>query len=150
MTGDRFYIAVARDVLGLTLSEDLVGVAIEALEDGRDSPSLRVLAGLSGSDVTQARALFDRVLEELGIVRPSMRDAALLLARETAREIVSGTVEPYEGAKRIWELARSAPDESLSELDPFIYAASEWEDRPEDRGHFERGILAEARRLAGG
>jgi hypothetical protein len=41
------------------------------------------------------------------------------------------------------------PTEQIPELDPFIYAASEWEERPEDRVHFEEGIVSEARALVG-
>jgi hypothetical protein len=69
------------------------------------------------------------------------------LAHDAAAEILGGTIAPYTGAKRIWDLTLRAPAERISELDPFIYAGSEWEERPEDRVHFERGIMSEARAL---
>jgi hypothetical protein len=37
--------------------------------------------------------------------------------------------------------------EHLPELDTFIYAASEWEDRPEDQKNFAAGIVAAAHDL---
>jgi hypothetical protein len=39
-------------------------------------------------------------------------------------------------------------DQSFHELDPFIYAESEYESRPEDRDHFTREIREEAARWA--
>ncbi len=55
-----------------------------------------------------------------------------MLARELAREVVDGTMAPDEGARRIWDLTLRVPGEDLPELDSFIYAASEWEERPGD------------------
>ena len=91
--------------------------------------------------------MFDRVLDELNIRRPSKRDAVIHLSRETAEKIVSGSKPPYEGAKQIWALTLLLPGEDLSELDSFVYGASEWEERPEDRRAFEDGIMAAAREL---
>jgi hypothetical protein len=89
-------------------------------------------------------------LTELSIAKPNQREAVMLLAHNVASEIASGTIAPYAGAKQIWDLTLSVPIEPISELDPFIYAASEWEDRPEDRVQFERDILSEAQALTSG
>ena len=78
---------------------------------------------------------------------PSKRDAVMYLAREIAKEILAGTMTAYLGAKQIWDLTLHALDADLPELDTFVYAASEWEDRPEDRVAFEEGIVASAREL---
>ena len=102
---------------------------------------------MTAADADEAKAMFDRVLAELDIPRPSKRDAVMHLARETAERIVNGATAPYEGAKQIWELFLRLPDEDLSELHSFVYAASEWEDRPEDRHAFEDGVVAAAREL---
>jgi len=131
-------------VLGLIGLEDLQHAANRALHAGLASPAIVALAD---SDESNARLLFDRVLTELEVALPSTRDAIGHLALETAVEIVEGKIAPYTGAKRIWQLTLCAPSERLPNLDPFIYAASEWEDRPEDRVRFERGIMDEARAL---
>ena len=145
MNNEGLGLAASKFVLGLLRSDDLVGVAVQALEDGCDSRSLRVLAGLTEAEVDEAKATFDRVLSELSVAVPSKRDAVILLARKIAREILVGATGPYVGAKQIWNLTLRAPDEDLPELDSFVYAASEWEDRPEDRGAFDEGIAAAAR-----
>lgn len=140
-------VAASRAALGLLRSEDLARVGVQALENGCDSPSLRILAGLNASETEEARGLFEQALSELNVAIPSKRDAVMHLARETARGILSGTTGVYLGAEQIWDLTLCASDESLPELDSFVYAASEWEDRPEDRDAFEEGIVAAAREL---
>jgi hypothetical protein len=147
MNTERLELAVSKVVLGLLRSDDLAGVAVQALEDGCDSPSLRILAGLNASEADETRRMFDQVLSELDVAVPSKRDAVIRLARETAKEILVGTTGTYPGAKQIWVLTLRASDEDLPELDSFVYAASEWEDRPEDRAAFEEGIVAAARDL---
>lgn len=147
MNTERLEMAAAKVALGLFLSEEFADVAVLALEDGCDSPSLRILAALTTAEADEARTLFDRTLAELNLDVPSKRDAAMRLARETAKGILSGTMAPYAGAKRIWELSLRVPNENLPQLDSFVYAASEWEDRPEDRQAFEDGIAAAAREL---
>lgn len=99
--------------------------------------------------MSEARALFDRALNELSVSKPDQREAVMLLARDAASEIGGGTVAPYTGAKQIWDLTLCVPIEPIPELDPFIYAASEWEERHEDRVKFERDIIREARSLLG-
>jgi hypothetical protein len=140
-------LAACRVALGLLGSDDLARVGAQALALGCESPSLRILAGLPMIQVDEARAAFDRALAELNISMPNERAAIMRLAREAARGIVSGAISAYVGAKRIWDFTLCAPREELPELDAFVYAASEWEDRPEDRQAFEQGILAAAERL---
>jgi hypothetical protein len=147
MKTEGLELAASRAVLGLLRSDDLARVGTQALEDGCDSPSLRILAGVNASEAEEARGLFERVLSELNVAVPSKRNAVMLLARETAKGIVSGTTGVYLGAKQIWDLTLRASNEALPELDSFVYAASEWEDRAEDRATFEEGIIAAAREL---
>ena len=147
MRTERLELVASKEVLGLMLREDLSAAAVDALEDGWDSPCLRVLAGLTETEADQARSLFGRALAEMNVPRRSPRDAALHLARKIAERILGRETTPYEGAKQVWELCLLLPDEHLSELDPFVYAASEWEDRPQDRQIFEDGIPATAKDL---
>jgi hypothetical protein len=143
---DELTRVAAKAVLGLVGPEDLSAAANAALHGGLDSPSL---IALTSADASTAGPLFDRTLQDFNMVKPSRREAVMLLARDAATEIVSGTISPYTGAKRIWRLTLRVPTEQIPELDPFIYAASEWEERPEDRVHFEEGIVSEARALVG-
>jgi len=147
MNTEKLEVAASKVALGLLLSEQFADVAVHALKDGCDSPSLRVLAGLTAAEADEARCLFDRALAELNVDAPNKRDAVMRLARETAQEILHGAMAPHAGAKQIWELTLRIPGENLPKLDAFVYAASEWEDRPENRQVFEDGIVAAARQL---
>jgi hypothetical protein len=147
MNTEKLKIAASRMVLGLLRSEDLSDVGASALEDSWDSPALRRLAGLGLDKAGEASAMFGRALSELNVALPSKRDAVLCLARETAKTILGGRIGAYEGAMEIWDLTLEAPEEDLHELDTFIYGASEWEDRPEDRRLFSDGIMAAAKDL---
>jgi hypothetical protein len=148
VTSDRLEVLVAESVLGLGRSEDLPGAALALLQSGFDSPALVALAGLSSADVSEAPQLFDRAVAELSVSTPDPRSAVIRLSQEVAADIAAGTTAPYEGAKRIWALTLRVPTEHIRELDPFIYAASEWEDRPDDRVRFEEDIAREAQALA--
>lgn len=147
MSVHHLAITAAQLALGLLLAESLPAVACQALEDGLDSPSLRILAGLTPIEVGEARALFGRVLAELKVLPPSDRQAVLLLARQAASEILSGALTPYQGARAIWQLCGASRAEIFPELDPFIYAASEWEDRPDFRPALEVAIREQATSL---
>jgi hypothetical protein len=130
------------------LSEDLPEVGHRALSAGFDSPSLRNLAGLNAAQHDEARDCFHRALDELCVTRPTRQDAVMRLAREVAQSIVAGSVSAHEGAVRIFELSILADEVDVS-LHTFVYAVSEWDDRPDDRHLFEAGIQAAARMLVG-
>ena len=146
MTSGFLDIAAAKLVLGLLYAEVVPEIGTRALVEGYDSPALRVVAGLIEAQSDEAIPLFKQALSELTWPLPNQREAVLLLARELAAQVLRGELSPYQGAKKIWWLTREA-DEVGHELDPFIYAASEWEDRPEDRPLFERAIMEEAKAL---
>jgi hypothetical protein len=139
-------IAACELALGLVNPSDLPRMACDALERGYDSYSLRLLAGLTGTE--EARALFERALAELNLPVPVERDAVMCLAKEISKEILDGATPPVEGARRIWDLSLLASGEPIGDLDTFVYAASEWDARPDARPEFEKGILAAARKTA--
>ena len=77
--------------------------AEDALEQGLDSPSLRILAGL-GSRTTyfEAEPYFRRSMAELGIALPTVDESLRrLYLREVARQISAGEISPAEGLERI-------------------------------------------------
>ena len=147
MTDTGIAALAAKMALGQLDAAELPEAAVSALDAGLDSPALRVLAGLSNAELDEARELLETALMELGVPVPTARDAIMVLARIAASEIANGRITPYGGAKRIWEITLCAPRMVVPELDPFIYAASEWEDRPDDREHFTKEIIREAQRL---
>ena len=55
-------------------------------------------------------------------------------------------VTAQDGAKEIWRATLKARIDGFHELDAFIYAASEMEDRPQERNLFEKAIMEEAKR----
>jgi membrane protease YdiL (CAAX protease family) len=64
---EPFFQEVVDDfVIGRVLSEQLPALAIEALDRGHDSPSLRMLAGWTPARLVDPVALFRRAAEELG------------------------------------------------------------------------------------
>lgn len=141
--------AVAMWTLGVTVSADLSSIATTFLADGLDSPSLRGLAGMTPSDDGDLEALWTDALRELGLVIPDKPAAAILYAQCVSRLILSGDTKPYEGAKIIWQASLAVSDPSFHELDPFIYSASEYEERPEDHAFFEAMIVQEAEQWVG-
>ena len=74
----------------------------------------------------------------------------MLLAARIAAQIVQGSLEPYIGAKQIWQLQRRVPEVDHA-LDPFIYWADEFEDAADEgRQRFcIEAIVASARSLGG-
>lgn len=139
---------VAAWALGLVLARDLPQIGVTALCRGLDNEWFRELAGLSSSDVEDAEKLLRRALEECGWGVPDKYAAVREYATCVSRLIVSGEVTPPDGARALWSASLAVGDDDFHELDPFIYASSEYDDRPADRPLFERGILAEAKRWA--
>ena len=133
-------------VLGLIPSDDLPDIATQALTQGIDSKSLLELSGLTGNEPQEARKLFTQALNELGCKDIEKADALKLYAKTISSLILALGITPLEGAKRIWQATLTARIEGFHDLDGFIYAASEMEDRPGDKALFETGIIEEARR----
>jgi len=136
--------------LGFLSDDDLPEVAVSLLSLGNfDSPSLRRLAGEAAGAPDLAK-LFRRSLAELSVEEFSDGPAAAdWLIRRMAQKIVDGTLDPYQGARLIWQIHVKEPSGSPLEAHPFIYAASEYESRPEDRQFFTDAILREAKDLLG-
>lgn len=135
-------------VLDRQPTEDLPDIATDALVRGIDSPSLRVLAGTSTSDVRDARDLFWQAFDELGFEQPTSTKARWSLVMRWAADIEAGRIEPVEGARMIWwegweELDR--PDQ----LTAFVGLVSEWEDDPANRQAYDEDIRSASRRLLG-
>ncbi len=147
MVAENLRLVTAKYMLDAVGTDAIVSAATNALMEGVDSPSLRQLAGMNGADSAEVRAVFRATLRELQIESPTPREAAMLVATEIAMRITRGVISPYDGAKEIWQICAGLPEDELRELDPFVYAASEWEERPKDRDRFAAGILGAAHDL---
>lgn len=137
---------LAKHVLDLLHVEELPGFALDAIQAGYDSPSLRQLAGTSEHDTEEAHKLFAKALSELGLPAPPAPKAGLTLARDIAKEVLSGAIPPYEGAKRIWDHVYTRLPE-LKQLRPFVGLASEYEDDAEHRDDYSRQIIEKCKSL---
>ncbi|MCA9454074.1 MAG: hypothetical protein H6750_10980 [Nitrospiraceae bacterium] len=140
-------IMAAKLALGLLISTDLPDLATKALEEGYDSPSLRILAGLNRASDTDEVNLLKKAFHELDVEIPESRDAVLYLSRNVAEQIVRCEISKYEGARKIWDLSLRPYEENIQLLDPFIYALSEWDERPDDQPLFEKMIMSAAQDL---
>ncbi|WP_406864891.1 hypothetical protein ABZO31_32410 [Streptomyces sp. HUAS MG47] len=96
---------LANDVVG---SDRLIRAGLDALLAGVDTPSLARLAGLTRREEPEASDLFEAVLDELALrdgLPGTRTDAAWWIVRRTLARIVDGSVDPVEGADRVWDLA---------------------------------------------
>lgn len=86
-------------------SDRLIQAGLDALIAGVESPSLAMLAGLLRSEEPEAPALFDQVLEELGLFfhpPADPRAAKWAMAYWVAGQIADGTLDPATGTHLIW------------------------------------------------
>ena len=60
--------------------DELPDIALKALEEGYDTPSLRILAGL-GNDVWEIKEYLKLTLKEMGIELPNKSYAGLMLIK---------------------------------------------------------------------
>ncbi|MGA5291586.1 hypothetical protein [Streptomyces pseudogriseolus] len=106
-------------------SDRLIQAGLNALIAGVESPSLAMLAGLLRSEEPEAPALFDQVLEELGLLfRPpaDRRAAKWAMADWVAGQIVDGSLDAAAGTHLIW--ADIAEDLGYpEELEPLVHCA---------------------------
>lgn len=62
--------------------------------------------------------------------------------------ILDGRVTPQDGSGQIAALCRDAAIHPPLPLHTFVYADSEWDERPKDGDIFAEGVIAAARDLA--
>ena len=85
-------------------------MAIDALVEGSDSPSLRELAGLGRlDDARAARELFPRVVEELHGEVPTQEDAAWFLTGAAADDMIEGRKSVDDLYQTVWAMYKHTP-----------------------------------------
>jgi hypothetical protein len=106
-------------------SDRLIQAGLDALIAGVESPSLAMLAGLLRSEEPEAPALFDQVLEELGLLfhPPTDRRAAKwAMAHWVAGQIADRSLDPATGTHLIWtDIAYDL--DYPEELKPLVHCA---------------------------
>ena len=154
MPGDFFLQSIeALWILGLVPAEALPDIAIDALERGYESDALVELGGLAEDEMASAPSLFMRFLDNVRSRTMDRTEALRYYARIVSASILSETVTPWDGAKRIARVVASQRDDmgEFHDLDGFANAARELEARPEERATVEQAIREEAQRwLPGG
>ena len=133
-------------LLGLLATTELPRVAVEALSQGIESPSLVRLAACYLTASEDIRHLFVSSLSEIGLPHMTKIDALRYYAKEVSAWILQSEVSPLEGARLIWRASLNSGERDFHDLDGFIYAASGLEDRPGDAELFEQAIKDEATR----
>lgn len=127
-------------------AKELVVIAKDALKEGYKAPSLISLAKLDESELASAPHYFKKVLKELGTKKLNKKEAGIILARKICKDIISGVVDPYHGARKIWtEIWEEAgyPDE----LSGFVNDATDYEENyPRDLAILE-SIKQEAKKI---
>jgi len=133
-------------VLGMLRPDKLPEWAASVLSAGIETEDILQLAVCSPNDHDCIRSLFEKILRSEGTEKMTIVDALKRYAAQVSRSILSENMSPREGARLIWDATLKARLPGFHELDPFIYAASEMDDRPLDKALFERAIRAEAKR----
>jgi hypothetical protein len=93
---------IAKYVSGNMTTSQLPDIGIAGLNEGLDSPSLCILAGLSENENPfQIDHYFKLALKELNINLPDRRQAAIEYAIALADEIIKGKKDPIDGTREI-------------------------------------------------
>jgi len=98
----KFREQIAKYVTGNMTTDQLPDIGLSGLEEGLDSPSLRILAGLSENENPfQIDYYFKQTLEELNINLPDKRQAAIEYALAIVDEILEGKKDVIVGTREI-------------------------------------------------
>src|SRR5438874_355978 len=109
-TNPAFDRAIAYWSFGWLPSDKLPGIALEALEQGIENPSIIELASADNGAGPDLHRLFEKVLSELGQSRLTKSEAGRFIAREYADAICKGTLSPVDGARAIWRVSLECAD----------------------------------------
>ena len=128
-------------------------LATALLEEGYDTPTLRVAAGLLPSELDEAHTLFGRALAELGYQRQrDGRRHGEALAREYARRGLDGRMPLVEAVGGVCNLSLRFEREDWSldgmSMTSLLVLADEWEDQPKKRPAIEDDMRRELQRFS--
>ena len=151
----NFKDVITRYAANMFNREDLPAAASNALEEGYDSPSLRLLAGADASDTEYLHTHFARALEELGIPLPTPKEAGMVEARKIAAQIVEREITPLEGARQMCRINSSCPNLGLDKFAHYLdevseYLTCDYGDHPNNREHYFQRIIDSSKEMLDG
>jgi len=103
----------ARLALNLIASADMPLIAQDALEAGLDGPATLRLAILERPTYFEVAEVLPRVANELGLAQITIGEAALRVAKETAREILRNGDDPLrhvQAFQSLWVRSKYAKE----------------------------------------
>jgi len=107
----KFEQLIAKYVTGNLSPSQLPEIAYHGLEEGFESESLLILAAMSSNDNSfEIIQYFEKTLEELKILLPKRRKAALIYAEAIIDEIFEGKKDIIEGTREIYSNAIGSYD----------------------------------------
>jgi hypothetical protein len=99
--------AYALRMLNQASDTELIQAGVASLEEGEDSPSLRILAGLQ--DSYDSAFYFKKACDELKLFFSDNIEAANFLIDCWVQEIIEGKLEPMDGCRKIiWKIYYNA------------------------------------------
>jgi hypothetical protein len=138
---------MAELLMGLVTPEEVVRWASELITEVSRPSALVDLASTVSPRESDVNNSLRHLIAELGGAPLGLADAALIVSRRIAKDISSGNVAPYDGARVLWWTIRRRAPEIESLLRPFVGLASEWEDHPSARPQYEQSIREAAQVL---
>jgi len=135
--------------LDMVSTDELRAFALEKLTEPVDEALLELVLCEPGDD-EGVRRCAEKLFRRHGAFEISDEDAVRLYARHVSSSILQRKVAPADGAALIAAVRYRLDLPGFHELDTFVYASSELDDRPEDPEFFDKVILAEAHRWVGG
>ena len=131
-------VAQALFSVGQLPGEELPSLAVNLLQEGVDTPTLRELAGLNAPTLKDAGPLFERLLSELDRQPMTQDDAALIVAKDLATRVLNGTLSPEQAARRGSLLSMSFDYHPL--LTPFLADDDDYDCLPGDREAIDEDV----------
>ncbi|MGI5130930.1 hypothetical protein ACQEVB_29280 [Pseudonocardia sp. CA-107938] len=134
-------------ITGRLPPESTVRLACDLLMVGVETPTVVELAGESPTRLTLGDAvpLVRQVLVELGVEPVDPTKAAWTVARDVARQMLTGDLLPEDGAAMLWDLWEDCENSPV--IARMLEPLEAWQETlPEDRD--DEAIRDEMRRLA--
>jgi hypothetical protein len=129
--------------LGLLSPGEIRSWALAELDEPTDEKLLDVvLCDQDDADCITKHAI--KLFESRGLKKLPTTESLRIYAAYVSSLIVRGEISPRNGADLIASATERYPLE-FHDLDPFKYASSEMQDRPEDLAFFENAIMEEAK-----
>ena len=133
--------------LGVLCVSDLREFAIAHLEEPIDPLILEMsLCDKTDSECIRLAAL--RLFDEHGYGDIAREHLLRIVTIHVCNKIVAGSVAVKEGARIIVDARTQARLHDFHEVDPFVYALSEMEERPQDEAFFTGALMEEAKEWA--